>query len=143
MGFSDLNINEGKFLKIDSGQSVTIRILSKDPVKKLIHHTDKKAVPCTGDVSCLLCTEGNPAKVKWACNVFNRKTQNVQIFEFGHMIGKQLKSISKMLEDEGNSIHVVDLRISADGEGLKKTYTVFPKETSDPLPKDLVLHELK
>lgn len=143
MGFSDLKIDDGKFMKVDAGDTQTIRILSKEPFKKLVHRGQTKTVPCTGDTACLPCKEGNPSKVRWACNVYNRKLAKVQIFEFGSMVGKQLKNIAKMLEDEGNTIHQVDLRISADGEGLKKTYTVLPKDNTEDVPEGLALYELK
>ena len=142
MSYSSMDIGgSGKFLKIGSGETVQFRILSKEPFKKMIHRGDKSSTPCIGS-GCANCQDGDMPKTRWLINVFNRKTKKVNILEFGPVIAKQIKNIAKMLEDEGNTIFQVDLRINATGEGLNKTYTVLTKDTSDQVPEDLKLYDL-
>lgn len=141
MSFSNMEIGSQKFMKVESGEPVQFRILSKEPVKRMVHRTLKGVVDCAG-TACLLCKDGDFTKTRWRINVWNRQLSKVQLFEFGTTIAKQIKSISQMLEDDGNTIFQVDLKINATGSGLEKSYTVMPKETDDPVPDDLVLFDL-
>lgn len=140
--FSDMEIGSGLYLKIDAGEIAQIRILSKSPVKKVVHSEEgKMPIKCIGPM-CALCKDGVPVRTRWKANVYNRKTNKVQIFEFGPKIAKQIKNIAKMLEDEGNTVNQIDLRISAIGEGIKKDYTVLTKEGVEDVPDGLQLHDL-
>lgn len=142
MSFSEMEIGSGLYLKIGSGEIEQVRILSKSPVKKLVHSVEgKRPISCAGS-ACVLCQEGSQVRTRWKVNVFNRKTGKVQIFEFGPKIAKQIKAIAKMLEDEGNTVNQIDLRISATGEGLKKDYTVLTKDGAGDVPDGLRLHDL-
>ncbi len=141
MSFADMKIEGGKFLKIESGETVDIHILSKEPVKQVIHGFGQEKLACSGS-DCHMCAEGETAKQRWLVNVFDRKDKKVKIFEFGPTIARQIKNIAEMLEESEQTIHDVDLRIKAEGSGLNKEYTVMQKPISGEIPADIKLHKL-
>jgi hypothetical protein len=141
MSFTDMKIEGGKFLKIEGGQTVDIHVLSKEPVKQVNHGFGQEKVSCSG-ANCQLCEEGETAKQRWLINVYDRREKKVKIYEFGPSIARQIKAIAEMLSESSQTIHSVDLRIKAEGEGINKEYTVMQKPSAGEVPSDLKLHKL-
>lgn len=141
MSFTDLKIEGGKYLKIDGGDTVDIHILSKEPVKQVIHGYGQEKLTCSGE-QCHLCEEGETPKQRWLVNVLDRRDRKVKIFEFGTSIARQIKAIAEMLAESQQTVHHVDLRIKAEGSGLNKEYTVIQKPMGGEIPPDLKLHKL-
>jgi hypothetical protein len=141
MSYAEMQINGGKFLKIESGETVDIHVLSKAPVKQVIHGFGSEKLSCVGS-NCHLCEDGETPKQRWLINVFDRKDKKVKIFEFGATIARQIKNIAEMLSESKQTIHDVDLRIKADGAGLNKEYTVMQKSLGGNIPSDLKLHKI-
>lgn len=141
MSFTDMKIEGGKFLKIESGETVDIHVLSDAPVKQVIHGFGQDKLSCSGS-NCHLCADGETPKQRWLVNVFDRRDKKVKIFEFGTAIARQIKAIAEMLEEGKQTVHDVDLRIKAEGSGMNKEYTVMQKPVGGPIPPDLKLHKL-
>jgi hypothetical protein len=141
MSFTDIKIEGGKFLKIDSGESVDIHILSQEPVKQVIHGFGMDKVNCIGK-NCNMCEEGETPKQRWLVNVWDRKDQKVRVFEFGPAIARQIKAIAEMLQESKQTVHDVDFRIKAEGSGLNKEYTVIQKPMGGAVPDNVTLYKL-
>lgn len=141
MSFADMKIEGGKFLKIESGQSVDIHILSEAPVKQVIHGFGADKLTCVGD-GCHMCEEGETPKQRWIINVWDRKDKKVKIFEFGSTIARQIKAIAEMLKEDGQTVNTIDLRIKAEGSKPNITYTVMQKPATGEIPADIKLHKL-
>jgi len=142
-GYDQMEIKgNGKFLKIESGKPVDIHILNKEPNKAVSHWINKKKSTCIGE-GCAECMDGDMPRHRWMTNVWDRKDKKVKLFEFGPSIAKQIKSIAVMLDEDGQTIHDIDLRISAEGEALEKRYTVIHRAFKEPIPDDVVLWVLK
>ena len=139
--YADMKIEGGKFLKVESGEIVDLHILSKEPTKQVIHGFGQDKLSCTGD-QCPACNEGETPKQRWLVNVFDRKDKKVKIWEFGASVARQIKNIAEMLEESGQTVHDVDLRIKAEGSGMNKEYTVMQKPSVGEVPADLKLHRL-
>jgi hypothetical protein len=142
MSYTNIEIEGGKFLKIESGKPVDIHILSESPVKRVIHGFGADKINCSGNENCPACNEGEIPKQRWLTNVYDRTDKKVKIFEFGTSIARQIKAIAEMLEESQQTIHDVDLRIKAEGSGMAKEYTVMQKPMVGKLPDDLKLHVL-
>lgn len=141
MGFTDMKIEGGKFLKIEGGETADIHILSQEPTKQIIHGFGQEKLNCAG-VNCHMCEEGETPKQRWLINIYDRRDKKVKIFEFGASIARQIKAIAEMLAESQQTVHHVDLRIKAEGSGINKEYTVMQKPISGDIPADLKLHKL-
>lgn len=143
MSYSNMDVkSKSKFLKIVAGEPQDLRILDAAPVEAFEHAQGNKAPTNCGGAMCDFCAAGDDKKQKFLCNVYNHTQKSVQIFKFGASIAKQLKNISKTLEEEGQSILNVDLKVEAQGEGLSKKYTVTPRMSAKPVPEGLKLHDI-
>lgn len=140
MSFSNLKIkSNGKFLKIEPGDPHDVRLYSEEPIERIIHGFAKEATVCDGP-KCALCAGGQDAKQRFLVNVYDHNTQKVMIWEFGPMVGKQLKAISITLGEEGKSLLDVDLKVEASGSEKNKKYIVTPRMTAKLVPAGLMLH---
>lgn len=137
----DIKVNT-KFLKIEAGEPHDIRLLNPEPVEIYSHQIpNAKPELCLGD-SCRFCDAGNEPRQRFLTNVYDFNSGRVRIFEYGSMIGKQLKEIYKTLLEENRKITDVDLKVSATGSNLAKRYQITPRGTSKAVPAGLQLHDL-
>ena len=133
-----------KFLKIEQGSPMIIRLLDSSPVELFKHSLGKPnadgkfQIPCKGEDICELCQDGQEPTQKFITNVFNHTLKKVQLFEYGPGIAKMLKKIAVNLSEEGQDILNFDLKMEAEGAMLNKRYTVTPRTTSQPVPPGLV-----
>ena len=131
-----------KFLKIDAGDPHDIRLLDAEPVEIYNHQNPTgKPMLCEG-AGCQYCEKGDEPRQRFLCNVYDFNSKRVKVFEYGSMIGKQLKEIYKTLLEEDRKITDVDLKVSATGSNLAKRYQITPRQTSKPVPAGLTLHDL-
>ncbi len=145
MGYGDLPIEKsaGKFLKIESGQTVDIHVLtpSEEVAMRKVHGQGKETVDCAGE-KCAECQDKKKSRMQYTINVWNRKENKVQIFQFGPMIAEQMRDIAKMLEQDGETIHNYDLRILKTGSGMNTEYKVMQRPNAGPIPEDIELYDL-
>ena len=144
MSYAETEIKQtSKYLKIDQGAPMVIRLLDDPPIE-VMKHTLKGAVDgkfqvaCKGEELCELCQDGQEPTQKWISNCYNHTLHKVQLYEYGPMIAKALKKIAINLGEEGHSIMDYDLKVEAEGAGLNKKYTVTPRTTAQALPPGLV-----
>ena len=141
MGYSDMKIDSGKYLKIDNAP-VDIHILSKTPVVSLQHGWGEDKLTCAGE-DCNACSEGETPKQRFFVNVWDRKDKKVKIYEFGGAVARQIRAIAEMLEEGQQTIHDVDLRIKKDGSDKQTKYTVMNRPLSgEIIPEDVKLYPL-
>lgn len=138
----DIKVNS-KFLKIEAGDPHDVRLLDAEPVEIYSHQQPppNKPVVCEG-AGCALCESGDEPRQRFLTNVYDFNSKKVKVFEYGSMIGKQLKEIYKTLMEEDRKITDVDLKISATGSQLSKRYQITPRGTSKPVPAGLQLNDL-
>lgn len=140
MSFSDLEIEEsGDFLKLKAGEPIKFHILSESPSKEVVHWINKKKEKCQGKF-CEHCQGGNKPKQRWTVDVWDRKTLAIKKLEFGPMIAGQLKSIDKMMKENGQTIKDTDIRIETTGSDLETEYNSLPVPIpiNSPIPKDVI-----
>lgn len=139
MSFADdLDVKENsEFMKLKAGEVVAFNILSRKPVKSLIHWENKKKIECTTD-SCEQCQKGNKPKQRWVIDVWDRKENVVKKLEFGASIASQMKAISEVLTENGQTIHDVDLRVKTSGSGLETEYNVINVPKAGPIPQSIM-----
>lgn len=132
-----------KFLKIEAGAPVEVRLLNPEPLEVYDHNfkPPQKAERCEGE-ECQYCEAGNEPVQRYMTNVFDHGNGKVKIWKYGPMIGKQLVEIYRTLKEEGRAITDTDLKVSAEGSNLTKKYKVLPRGTSKPVPAGLQLHDL-
>jgi hypothetical protein len=94
----------GKFLKFKDGDTMTLRVLTKDPV-----------------VSEKDFGNGGVARLNFI--VYNFTEERAQIFSASFGVGETLQRIGRD-DDYGQNLQKVDVKISADGEQLQRVYTV-------------------
>ena len=145
MSYADQDIKQtSKFLKIEQGAPMIIRLLDASPVETYKHRLGKSSVdgkfevPCKGEDACELCQDGQEPTQKFTTNVYNHTLKKVQLYEYGPGIAKMLKKIAINLFEEGQDILNFDLKMEAEGAGLNKKYAVTPRTTSQPVPTGLV-----
>ena len=131
----------GKYLKIKSGESADIHILSEVPSMQKNHGYGKSKVTCTGK-GCSSCAAGDRPRQRWTVNVWDRREECVKLFEFGAMVASQIKAIAEMLKMDGHSIHSVDLRIRKDGAEEATKYMVMQKQAVGSIPDTIELYTL-
>ena len=134
------------YLKVKEGKPVDIHILTKsdDVVHEFIHFTDdKKRIRCNQNATCAYCKDGDKSREMWRIAVYNWNERAVQVFDFGYGVFGGIKSIAQMLEESGETIHQVDLRILATGSGKGTKYTVLQKPMKETLPLDLLIPKLE
>ena len=137
----DIKVNS-KFLKIEAGDPHDIRLLDPEPVEIYSHQIpNAKPELCLGG-ACPYCEKGDEPRQRFLTNVYDFNSKKVKVFEYGSMIGKQLKEIYKTLMEENRQITSCDLKISATGSNLSKRYQITPRGQSKPVPAGLQLHDL-
>ena len=143
MSYADMDIKQNsKFLKIEQGAPMVVRLLDATPVEVMKHQLKpavdgKFQVVCSGEI-CPLCQDGHEPTQKFITNCYNHTLHKVQLFEYGPMIAKMLKKIAINLAEEEQDIMNFDLKIEAEGANLSKKYTVTPRTTSQPVPEGIV-----
>jgi hypothetical protein len=145
MSYADTEIKQtSKFLKIEEGKPMVIRLLDDPPIEVMKHslkgaNADGKfQVDCKGEDLCDICQDGQDPVQKFITNVYNHTLHKVQLYEFGPMIAKAIKKIAVNLAEENQDIMNFDLKVEAEGAGMQKKYTVTPRTTSQTLPPGLV-----
>lgn len=144
MGYGDQEIKQtSKFLKIDQGSPMVVRLMDPEPVEVMKHQIKPGAdgkwqVDCKGEDICELCQDGQEPTQKFITNVYNHTLHKVQLFEYGPMIAKAIKKIAVNLAEEGQDILNFDLKIEAEGSGMNKKYAVTPRTSPQPVPAGLV-----
>ena len=138
-GYGDIDVESGgggDYVKLVTGNPVTIHLLSREPKKSIVHWVNRKKETCLGNV-CELCKDGNKAKVRWLSEVWDRKDQKLKKFEFGNMIAAQLKSIAELMAESQQTVHDVDIRIKTTGSGLETEYSVLHVPKSGEIPQEV------
>jgi len=144
MSYADQEIKQtSKFLKIEAGTPMVIRLLDPTPVE-VFKHTLKGAVDgkfqveCKGQDMCELCQDGQEPTQKFITNVYNHTLHKVQLFEYGPMIAKLIKKIAINLSEEDQDILNFDLKMEAEGAAMNKKYAVTLRTSVQPVPDGLV-----
>lgn len=97
-------VGSGRFLKFVAGEPVTIRILTKDPV-----------------VSETMFGDDISTRLNFV--VWNWTAEKAQILSTSFNMGKTFKRIGTD-EDFGANLQACDIKISAEGEKLKRVYDI-------------------
>lgn len=143
MSYANQEIKQtSKFLKIEQGAPMVIRLLDPEPVEVFKHalkgNVDGKfQVECKGAEICEFCGDGEEPTQKFLVNVYNHTLQKVQLFEYGPMIAKIIKKIAINMVEEGQDILQFDLKFEAEGSGMNKKYSVTPRTTALVVPSGL------
>lgn len=98
----------GKYLKWEAGKPVTVRILTKDPV------VQERTFEGDGDINI---------STKFCFIVWNFTDERAQILSAGPSMARTFQSIAKD-EDFGANLQKCDIKISPEGEKLKRTYDI-------------------
>jgi hypothetical protein len=142
MSWESMEINSNsKYVKIKGGETADIHILDEHPTKKIIHWINGEKSECAGK-QCLNCSDGVEAQERWVTNVLDRRDSKVKLYEFGPGVARSIRDIAQMLDEEGQTIHSVDLRIKVDGSGKNTKYSVLSKAMSGSIPNNLELHKI-
>lgn len=98
----------GKFLKWEAGKPVTVRILTKDPVvqERVFEGDDETRID-----------------TKFCFIVWNFTDERAQILSAGPKMARTFQSIGTD-EDFGANLQKCDIKISPEGEKLKRTYDI-------------------
>lgn len=104
----------GLWLKFKAGDTVKLRVLTKDPVVGL----------------------DNFANTRYNFVVWNYTEDKAQILAAGKSILNQLIAIH--VDDDFASLQETDIKISATGEKMEREYNVMPLPTSSELTKEQV-----
>jgi hypothetical protein len=141
-GYADPDIKQtSKYLKIESGTPVDLRLLNKEPAETFEHFSPVGSIECKGEM-CSACNDGDESQQKFITNVYDFGAQKVRIWKYGATIARQIKEIAITLQEENKNILEVDLKVSATGSNKQKKYTVTPRMTAKPMPADLKLFPL-
>lgn len=130
-----------KFMKFEDGQSYTVRPVGQARQFYKFYHEGKSVVVSTEDVekaSALLSEHfGQEIKpqLRYVINVFDREDGSIKIMEQGHTVFKQLAVWAKAMNVSPGGSNAADWLIQAEGEKLRRKYTVTPLKTT-PLSDD-------
>jgi len=109
---SDFDFNRvskpGKFLKFEAGKPVTVRILTKDPV------VQERTFEGDGDINI---------STKFCFIVWNFTDEKAQILSASPKMARTFQSVGKD-EDFGANLQKCDIKISPEGEKLKRVYDI-------------------
>jgi hypothetical protein len=106
----------GKYLKIEDGQTVKVRILGYPVIFT-------KQFPGSENVS-----------TRYAWVIFNQDTDEAQSFEQGITFFKKVQALS--LDPDWGDTSGYDVKITRMGTGTETEYTVNPSPNSKPLTKE-------
>lgn len=106
----------GKYLKIEDGQTVKLRIIDYPVVFT-------KQFPGSENLS-----------TRYAWVVFNQDTQEAQSFEQGITFFKKIQALS--LDPDWGNTSGYDVKVTRMGTGTETEYTVNPSPNSKPLTKE-------
>lgn len=98
----------GKYLKFEAGKPVTVRILTKDPV------VQERTFEGDGETNI---------STKFCFIVWNFTDEKAQILSAGPSMARTFQSVGKD-EDFGANLQACDIKISPEGEKLKRTYDI-------------------
>lgn len=142
-GYTDPDIKStSKYLKIDSGAPVDLRILSPEPAETFEHFSPAGSIECKGQDMCSACQDGDEPQQKFLTNVYDFSSQKVKLWKYGATIARAVKEIAITLQEEKKTVLEVDLRVSATGSNKQKKYTVTPRMSAKPVPAGLKLYDL-
>jgi hypothetical protein len=116
----------GKYLKWEAGKSVTVRILTKDPVLQQKEFTNDK-----GEINL---------RTSFCFIIWNFTDEIAQILTAGPSMAKTFQRIGKD-EDYGANLQKVDIKITPDGEKLNRVYDINVLRHSGnekPLTREMV-----
>lgn len=140
--FSEIEIkSSGKFLKVESGHPIQIRLLSDSPEERVLHGFGKEAIECEGE-NCSKCEEGSEAKQRWSVAVYNHEVNKPMVWDFGAGVCRALQGVYKTLKTQDIKITTVDLMVDATGEKMQKKYQITPMMKSKPVPESLDINDL-
>lgn len=114
----------GLFLKFQSGQPVTVRVLTTDPIVSNKTFTDKK----TGEIS---------VSTRFAFIVYNFTEGKAQILQVGPSIAREFGKLH-VDQDFGANIRKLDIKITPSGEGLERRYDIKVLQTAHDMTADQV-----
>ena len=106
----------GKYLKIDDGQTVKLRILDYPVIFT-------KQFPGSENLS-----------TRYAWVVFNQDTQEAQSFEQGILFFRKIQALS--LDPDWGDTSNYDVKVTRMGTGTETEYAVNPSPKSEPLTKE-------
>jgi hypothetical protein len=98
----------GKFLKFEAGKPVTVRILTKDPI------VQERTYEGDGDINI---------STKFCFIVYNFTDEKAQILSAGPSMARTFQRIGSD-EDFGANLQKCDIKISPEGEKLKRVYDI-------------------
>lgn len=99
----------GKFVKFVGGESVTLRVLTKDPVMQEKEFTGKN-----GEINL---------STKFCFVVYNFTAEKAQILSAGAKMAKTFQRVAND-PDFGANLQKCDIKISAEGEMLERVYDI-------------------
>lgn len=105
----------GKFTAFEAGVPLKIRVLTTDPLVA----TDKWG------------------GTKFAFIVYNFTDEKAQILNAGATIFKEIQKLHTD-DDLGANIKLIDIKITAEGEGMERKYTVTPLPKAETLTNDQI-----
>jgi len=114
----------GKFLKFEAGKSVTLRVLTVDPVVSQVEYTDKK----TGDVTL---------NTKFAFVVYNFTDEKAQILQATPGMAKRIGDLHND-PDFGGNIRNIDIKITPTGEMLERRYEIQVLPKARPMTNERI-----
>lgn len=123
---STFKFSGGPFLTFKAGDEFKIRVLTVDPVVSQNEFKNKT----TGEVESVT--------TKFAFIVYNFTLKKAQILNAGAGITKEIQRLGND-EEWGANIKKMDIKISAEGEGLNRKYTVTPM----PKPEVMTNEQIK
>lgn len=132
--------DESDFYTLQQGDN-KLRIVSEFAIR-VGHYIKKgmgakgKTYPCTQDENCSYCNEGLKPSTKFLCHIIDRTDGKFKLVEFGVMIMKQLKALSKDPQYTFSITPSYDINVKKAGSGLDTKYTVLPDRADTVLTED-------
>lgn len=138
----DIKVNS-KFLKIEAGEPHDVRLLNPEPIQFMQHRfaPPKQPAKCGGAV-CPYCQDNHEPSQRFATNAYDFHAKKVVVWEYGAQVARQLRDIYKALMEEDRKITEVDLRVSTEGSGINKKWSITPRSGTKTVPGGLTLHDL-
>lgn len=126
LGNFDFNkvTGSGLFLKFQAGQSITVRVLTTDPIVSTKTFTDKK----TGEIS---------VSTRFAFVVYNFTEGKAQLLQVGPGIAREFGKLHGDL-DFGANIRKIDIKITPSGEGLERRYDIKVLQKAQVMTNDQI-----
>lgn len=104
----------GLYLKLKSGEPVTLRVLTLDPV----------------------ASKDKWGNTRYAFVVWNWNENRAQILQKGGSVLKQLVEIHR--DDSFDALNKIDIKVTVTGEGLETRYSILPLPKARQLTAEMV-----